>query len=126
MRKYFMYTTLLDKFSTILCFLKSAYQLHVPVQLPCYDFVPVKNLPTQAYVSCRHSGQTPSAHLRQTLFQTVTGGLYRTPEPVHRNLADLRLLAIPSSRVSNCRKRFVLGKHFSKKPYGFLKLISSL
>jgi len=38
----------------------------------------------------------------------VTGGLYRTPEPVHRSLADLRLLAIPTSRVSNCRKRFVL------------------
>ena len=49
--------------------------------------------------------------LWQAYFQTVTGGLYRTPEPVHRNLADLRLLAIPSSRVSNCRKRFVLGEH---------------
>ena len=30
--------------------LNSIYQLHVPVQLPCYDFVPVKNLPTQAYL----------------------------------------------------------------------------
>jgi hypothetical protein len=36
--------------------------------------------------------------LWQTHFQTVTGGLYRTPELVHRNLADLRLLAIPPSR----------------------------
>jgi len=36
--------------------------------------------------------------LRQAFFQTVTGGLYRIPEPVHRNLADLRLLAIPPSR----------------------------
>ena len=24
----------------------SHYQLHVPVQLPCYDFVPITNLPT--------------------------------------------------------------------------------
>lgn len=29
----------------------------------------------------------------------MTGGLYRTQEPVQRNLADLRLLAIPSSRL---------------------------
>jgi len=43
--------------------------------------------------------------------QAVTGGLYRAPEPVHRNLSDLRLLAIPPLRISNCRKRFVLRKH---------------
>ena len=56
-------------------------------------------------------------HLRQAFFQTVTGGLYRTLEPVHRNLADLRLLAIPSSRVSNCRKRSVLRKRLSEILY---------
>jgi hypothetical protein len=52
-----------------------------------------------------------SQPLWQAYFQTVTGGLYRTPEPVHRSLADLRLLAIPTSRISNCRKRFVLRRH---------------
>jgi hypothetical protein len=35
--------------------------------------------------------------LQQTTFQTVTGGLYRAPVPIHRNFADLRLLAIPPS-----------------------------
>jgi len=54
----------------------------------------------------------PLTRLRQAFFQTVTGGLYRTPEPVHRNLADLRLLAIPSLRYSNCRVRSVLRKRF--------------
>ena len=36
--------------SIILASFISAYQLHVPVELPCYDFVPVKNLLTRAYV----------------------------------------------------------------------------
>lgn len=90
----------------------SSYQLHVPVRLPCYDFVPVKNLPRQAAEYPTTNEKISLAHLRQAFFQAVTGGLYKTPEPVHRNLADLRLLAIPSSRTSNCRRRFVLGKHF--------------
>lgn len=28
----------------------------------------------------------------------VTGGVYKTRERIHRNIADLRLLAIPTSR----------------------------
>jgi len=68
--------------------------------------------PTDAtLLSTNHNGIVVFSHLRQAYFQTVTGGLYRTPAPVHRSLADLRLLAIPTSRVSNCRKRFVLRKH---------------
>ena len=34
--------------------------------------------------------------LQQTTFRTVTGGLYRTQLPIHRNFADLRLLTIPT------------------------------
>ena len=44
---------LISKTSKFFIIFKSSYQLHVPVQLPCYDFVPVKNLPTQAYISCQ-------------------------------------------------------------------------
>jgi hypothetical protein len=39
------------------------------------------------------------SRLQQTTSQTVTGGLYRAPVPIHRNFADLRLLAIPPSYV---------------------------
>ena len=39
------------------------------------------------------------SRLQQTTSQTVTGGLYRAPVPIHRNFADLRLLAIPPSCV---------------------------
>ena len=39
------------------------------------------------------------SHLQQITSQTVTGGLYRAPVPIHRNFADLRLLAIPPSYV---------------------------
>lgn len=93
------YRTVCRAASAVFCaFYLPFYQLHVPVQLPCYDFVPVRNLPTQAYVACLKTRTRLSAHLRQASFRTVTGGLYRTPELVHRNLADLRLLAIPPSR----------------------------
>jgi len=33
----------------------------------------------------------------QNNYQTVTGGLYKAPLLFHRNLADLRLLTIPTS-----------------------------
>lgn len=119
-------TTAAISFISILI-LKPKYQLHVPVQLPCYDFVPVKNLPTQAAVILLQSKQNTLAHLKQTFFQTVTGGLYRTPEPVHRNLADLRLLAIPTLRYFKLQKAIRTEKTFVKKrSYSALFLISSL
>lgn len=115
-----------QRFSPFFCVIYSLYQLHVPVQLPCYDFVPVKNLPTQASVNPQPNCWTPPAHLKQAFSQTVTGGLYRISAPVHRNLSDLRLLAIPSSRVSNCRERSVLRKHLFRSTHRALDLISSL
>jgi len=63
------------------------------------------------------SKQEASAHLKQTFFQTVTGGLYRTPEPVHRNLADLRLLAIPPLRFFKLQKAIRTEKTFSKSAF---------
>lgn len=112
----FLYTTppeaANDSYLSFFLNKNTSYQLHVPVQLPCYDFVPVKNPPTQASNGRLHNRPTPSAHLKRALFQTVTGGLYRTPEPVHRNLADLRLLAIPSSRFFKLQKAIRTEKTF--------------
>lgn len=108
------------------CF--SVYQAHVPVRLPCYDFVPITNLPTRVSSFDVPNGTCDSPHFRKANFRTVTGGLYIISELVHRNLSDLRLLAIPPSRVSNCRKRSVLRGTVPSRPllYEALGLISSL
>ena len=47
-------------------------------------------LPTLAYA--RKSGFSATAG-----FPNVTGGEYKIQEHIHRNMADLRLLAIPAS-----------------------------
>jgi len=78
---------------------KEVIQPHVPVRLPCYDFVPVTN-PTfdssPLAVGPLASGGTS--------FHDVTGGVYKTRERIQRRDADRRLLAIPAScrRVAAC------------------------
>ena len=68
-------------------------QPQVPLGLPCYDFTPVMNhsvvivLPK---VRLTTSGATHS--------HGVTGGVYKARERIHRDIADSRLLAIPTSR----------------------------
>ena len=63
-------------------------QPHLPVRLPCYDFVPITD-PTL--------GSSPLAvgplTLGVTDFRDVTGGVYKPRERIHRSVADLRLLA---------------------------------
>ena len=73
--------------------LKEVIQPHVPVRLPCYDFTPVID----------HTvGGAPLAVKLPTSgainFHGVTGGVYKTRERIHRDVADSRLLAIPTSR----------------------------
>ena len=78
---------------------KEVIQPQLPLQLPCYDFVPVTD-PTfdggVLAVSLPASG-VASSH-------DVTGGVYKARERIHRSSADLRLLATPRScrRVSAC------------------------
>ena len=78
---------------------KEVIQAHLPVHLPCYDFVPVTS-PTfdSAFLTVRllASGVTSS--------HDVTGGVYNPRERIHRTMADARLLATPTScrRVSAC------------------------
>ena len=71
---------------------KEVIQPHLPVQLPCYDFVPVTG---PALDSCflavsRLASGVTSSH-------DVTGGVYKARERIHRTMADARLLATPTS-----------------------------
>ena len=72
---------------------KEVIQPHLPVRLPCYDFVPIAN-PTFDH--------SPPKTVRPwasgvTNFHDVTGGVYKARERIHRSVADLRLLATPTS-----------------------------
>ena len=74
---------------------KEVIQAHLPVLLPCYDFVPVTS-PTLdgSFLAVRiPASGVASSH-------DVTGGVYKARERIHRSIADLRLLATPSS----CRR----------------------
>ena len=68
-------------------------QPHLPIRLPCYDFVPLTGHTfgtSLLAVGPVTSGAADSGD--------VTGGVYKARERIHRSLADLRLLAIPTSR----------------------------
>jgi hypothetical protein len=72
---------------------KEVIQPQVPLRLPCYDFTPVMNhtvVVALLAVKLTTSGATHS--------HGVTGGVYKARERIHRDNADSRLLAIPTSR----------------------------
>ena len=72
---------------------KEVIQAHLPVHLPCYDFVPVTN-PTLdgSFLSVRiPASGVASSH-------DVTGGVYKARERIQCSIADLHLLATPASR----------------------------
>ena len=73
---------------------KEVIQPHLPVRLPCYDFVPIAD-PT--FDGSLPQGVRPPAS-GVTDFHDVTGGVYKARERIHRSVADLRLLATPTSR----------------------------
>ena len=78
-------------------------QAHLPVLLPCYDFVPVTS-PTfdGSFLAVRiPASGVASSH-------DVTGGVYKARERIHRSIADLRLLATPAScrRVAACNPNY--------------------
>ena len=72
---------------------KEVIQPHVPVRLPCYDFVPVTD-PTFGSFLPQGVGPLTSGVAD---FRDVTGGVYNPRERIHRGLADPRLLATPAS-----------------------------
>ena len=71
---------------------KEVIQPHLPIRLPCYDFTPVI-APTLD--GCSFAVSPPASGV--TDFHDLTGGVYKTRERIHRSVADLRLLATPTS-----------------------------
>ena len=82
---------------------KEVIQPHLPVRLPCYDFVPVIS-PTLGSSSLAVRSPTSGV----TNSHDVTGGVYKARERIHRSMADLRLLATPAScrRVAACNLNY--------------------
>lgn len=74
---------------------KEVIQPHLPVQLPCYDFVPVTS-PTFGGSSL--AVRSPTSGVADS--HDVTGGVYKARERIQRTMADARLLATPTS----CRR----------------------
>ncbi len=78
---------------------KEVIQPQLPLQLPCYDFIPVTS-PTLGSSSL--SVRSPTSGVTDS--HDVTGGVYKARERIHRTIADARLLATPpsNSRVADC------------------------
>ena len=72
---------------------KEVIQPHLPVRLPCYDFTPIADPTFDG--SLPRVGPPASG---VTNFRGVTGGVYKARERIHRDVADSRLLATPTSR----------------------------
>ena len=72
---------------------KEVIQPHLPIRLPCYDFTPIIYPTFDGYLP---QGVRPPAS-GVTDFHDVTGGVYKARERIHRSVADLRLLATPTS-----------------------------
>ena len=73
--------------------LKEVIQPQVPLRLPCYDFTPVID---HKVVSDLPKVSLPTSFAANS--HGVTGGVYKARERIHRDVADSRLLAIPTSR----------------------------
>ncbi len=73
--------------------LKEVIQPQVPLRLPCYDFTPVID---HTVVSVLPKVRLPTSGAANS--HGVTGGVYKARERIHRDVADSRLLAIPTSR----------------------------
>ena len=71
---------------------KEVIQPQVPLRLPCYDFVPVMNHTVASVPLAVKLLASGTIH-----FHDVTGGVYKARERIHRDMADSRLLAIPTS-----------------------------
>ena len=71
---------------------KEVIQPHLPVRLPCYDFTPIAS---STFDSCFQKVSTLASGVSN--FHGVTGSVYKAREHIQRSVADLRLLAIPTS-----------------------------
>ena len=78
---------------------KEVIQPHLPVRLPCYDFVPVTS-PT--FGGSALAVRSPTSGVANS--HDVTGGVYKARERIQCRMADRHLLATPTScrRVAAC------------------------
>ena len=67
-------------------------QPHLPVGLPCYDFIPVIGLTLGTSLLTVELVTLGTANSHD-----VTGGVYKARERIHAVVADTALLAIPAS-----------------------------
>ena len=72
---------------------KEMFHPQVLLRIPCYDLVPISSFA----VVPPNKGKGASG---ASAFHDLTGGEYKTQEHIHRDVADSRLLAIPTS----CRR----------------------
>ena len=72
---------------------KEMFHPQVLLRIPCYDLLPISSFT----VVPPNKGKGASG---ASAFHELTGGEYKTQEHIHRSIADLRLLAIPTS----CRR----------------------
>ena len=84
------HTSTILKFSRHTFSRKEVFQPHLPVRLPCYDLAPVISFTLGGSLRLPTSG-TPNFH-------GLTGGVYKARERIHRIMADIRLLANPTSQ----------------------------
>jgi hypothetical protein len=78
---------------TIWLLRKEVIQPHLPVRLPCYDLVLIASPTLDG--SLPQGVEPPASGV--TDFHDLTGGVYKARERIHRSVADLRLLATPTS-----------------------------
>ena len=80
-------------------FVKEVIQPQVPLRLPCYDFTPVIG---HTVVSVLLAVRLPTSGATNS--HGVTGGVYKARERIQGTVADVPLLAIPTScsRVAGC------------------------
>jgi hypothetical protein len=71
----------IDRPRSLLLPRKEVIQPHLPVQLPCYDFVPVTG-PTLGDCPDKVSASTSGV----AGFHDVTGGVYKARERIHRSM----------------------------------------
>ena len=71
---------------------KEVIQPHLPVRLPCYDLVPITEFALGTLLLAVATVLLGAPH-----FRGLTGGVYKARERIHRSVADLRLLATPTS-----------------------------
>ncbi len=66
---------------------KEVIHPHLPVRIPCYDLTPIAGFSVGPL-----NGTSAAPN-----FRDLTGGVYKTRERIHGSMADLPLLANPTS-----------------------------